>query len=405
MRYAWMAFLLFFAPSAMAQLAIPTYQDASGNDWQDYYYFTKDPGKTPLHMQSLENSHILDKQPNLIVLNEYFLAAIFADNAGKLDEWFKDAAYSGKTRDVIEKALWRSGHADIVTGRFKDTPGYLNTAPAKPADMKPEDTEDLSALWGTFLATGDKQYVLKMLEIFKEAKPESDVTKTEEAGLRLKLYTLSTFVLADHMEHSELARRILVAAKPEQTPYIQSVIDSIAQLYRGMVEGYAFPKRDGEFSAILSVGLAQNTQDELKSHMPEGMYLKEVHKVKIGQKLMPLILFSGMELDENFKSDVVYDIALTGPDKKTYDALDKKDVPALNERTPLRFRYFDQQTKPLITFEAKDKPGTYVLNVVLKDRVSKKEIPLSASLELEEDVPEPVDKKQASHGRTGPAKP
>ena len=98
------------------------------------------------------------------------------------------------------------------------------------------------------------------------------------------------------------------------------------------------------------------------------------------------IVFSGYELDKDLNAYLTYDMEISDP--QGAKIADFHDLPALKKKVPSRF--FSQKTgQPVvIAIEADENnndptpPGTFIIHATLKDHIAKKDLKLTATLEL-----------------------
>jgi hypothetical protein len=349
-------------------------QDAKFSEWMTYYYIHKDTSSAPKFLQWLQTSEMIEKHHTAIQPTAAFLAIVFTDNKPQLQSWLKDSAFTGKTKETIEYALWLSGNDELITTIFKETPAYIKSSQVNLLSMQLKQPSDLDMMWGAFMASGNDQYVKKIVDVLDENIPLTG-DKTVDSVTRAS----ADWSLGSNMMQHELVNRLIrkeITTRPEA---VKKKLEAIVA--RNEKNAKPFPNHNGDFSAMLVV-TDESALKEFKKPSNEGMYLKESSKAKRGDILAIKIIFGGMELTDELMSDVTFDLKILDPDGKIYDGADNKGLEALKAKVPKRFSVFDNRSFAKIRFEPKDKLGKYQFIASIHDNIGKKSINLIKEVEL-----------------------
>jgi len=144
----------------------------------------------------------------------------------------------------------------------------------------------------------------------------------------------------------------------------------------------AFPDQNGPMSAMM-LFIPEAELKEFDRPPEEAPHLSLLSSAHTGDIVMIKIVFNGAQGDAEGRLDVTYDLKVTQPDGALYDNTDEKDLPAVKGAKADNDAVFDNRASVVgLRFEAKDLRGTYTATAVLHDKVSGRDIPLSAEIEL-----------------------
>lgn len=142
----------------------------------------------------------------------------------------------------------------------------------------------------------------------------------------------------------------------------------------------SFDAKDGAFSAVLLI-LDNASMEEFKKPSDQGLRLTAKRKTKRGERVKVVIGFMGMALDYDLTARVDFDFKMTGPDGKPVGD-ETKNIPGLNAKIKNPMMVFHTQSEVSFEFDSSDKNGLYKIDVVIRDEVGKKTIPLHGDIEL-----------------------
>ena len=343
-------------------------------DWATYYYLNKDTAKMGEYIKSLEDNATITKHKATGAPIAAFLSVVFANNAEKINTWMKSVRFTGETKDTLEEALWISGNGGKIYELFGDRKEYAAERPVNLEQIEVTNPIYIDMMWGAFSASGQAEYVTKVIDALNEKKKlssdaEQDKTTRETARWSLK----------SNITQHELVERTVVAEMAKRPEPVKSVLKSI--LNEARKERKTFDKHNGDFSAMLAV-IAENVTANLTKYTNEEIKANSLDKVKRGDKIAINVLFSGMQLDNELNADVSYDLKVVAPDGSIYDQLAFGNMKIMKEKTARRFGTFYNHDVVVIKFEGKDKDGVYKINATTKDNIGKKSVPLSAKIEL-----------------------
>ena len=140
------------------------------NEWMMRYYQHPQPDSTVSAVEFMSKDGTLSKtaaQPPIAA----FLAQIFAQNPEKIRLWQTQlSAGSEDQLRIVALAFWMSGNESLLKAMAGGTsPSIAGYARKLLADRAPDLNKDevnsagfLDMLWGSFFATGEEKYVLRI---------------------------------------------------------------------------------------------------------------------------------------------------------------------------------------------------------------------------------------------------
>ncbi|MFO0971954.1 MAG: hypothetical protein U1A27_00745 [Phycisphaerae bacterium] len=337
------------------------------------YYLNKNINDVIRLLKIAELDRLFDAHESAMAGMTGFLATVFTEEPGKIDRIVKSARFTGRTRKVIERALWMSGNAKKIKPLFGKLPDFANEKPVALKDCPIKDPGDLDMMWGAFLASGDAAYAKRVLETLDESRELSGERRLDAAMRGAAEWSLRSFVLRHELVY-RMAQREL-KAQPQ----------GVRKKLRKMLESIKMPKMeksDGEFTAGLFI-LDDATLREFEKPRDAVLRLSNKTRARVGDIVAIKITFTGFELTDDLKALVQYDLKILDPDGGIYDETDLKNLEAYHGRTATRFTFLDNHTVTMLRFEDKDKPGTYRVRATIRDRIGKKSIALEQTITLE----------------------
>lgn len=324
------------------------------HDWFTYYYMDKNTTKVPDFLKWLQQSAILENNAERLAATEGFLSIVFKDNAAQADGWNHLIPYTGKAKEAVE---------------------YAAHHPTDPGDLDIKTSQDIDKVWGAFFASGDTQYLQKIVNVLEPKKSFFGKEKQD-----MSLHKAAAWSLGSNMTQHEAVDRFLQNESKKRQGKVAEELSNIMADVQKQRDARAFPHRNGDFSAMMFVTDPVLAESELAHASNNIIHFKEMTHAKIGDKRTLVIVFAGQELSPEYKADVTYDVQLSNPTGKIYS--DLKNLEALKQKVPTRFRIFNNKAAIFIDFDAKDKKGIYKINVLLKDNIANKAIPLNSSILL-----------------------
>jgi hypothetical protein len=369
----------FFCFSAATQATLAAQDAASqqkNSNWMTYYYAQKQPDKMVSFLQWIEKSGIFDKHKQSTKPVAAFISVVFSDNPKRVKGWVEQVHFTGKARSVIEYALWLSGNEKIITEVFKETPGYAKIRSLPLSHLSTKRPSDLDMMWGAFFASGNTVYVKKIIDIL-----DDNISLTGNKNSDMVTRHSAEWSLASNMMQHERVNRFVREEANSRTGVIKSKLEKIIASNDKNLR--FFPNRNGNFSALLSV-IDEKDLKEFEKPFYKMVKINELSKTKRGDAVAIKIAFLGMELTDDLRADVTFDLKVLDPDDKVYNKTDLKNLEARKIKTPTRFRVFYNRAFVKILFEEKDKLGKYKISVMLHDNVGKRKIHLHKEIELTE---------------------
>lgn len=369
--WAFVACVLCTRPTAASDEPSP--EEAAVFDVLTYYYLEKDTKQVPKFLQQIEEMKLLDKHESAAGPVCGFMAVVFEENPKRVTKFAKCAPFSGNAKKTVIRALWLSGNGDKIEKIFGDTPAYAKKKAVNLHNRPFKNPGDLDMMWGAFLASGDASYPKRLIDLLDE-KYELPVDD-EEAATAMRM--AAEWSLKSNMFQHELIHRMIVEEENTRTGSVRKKLRDLLD----SVPNPELPNKDGDFSADLllmdAAGMA-----EFSKPTNEPLKITTKKKAKQGDIIGIKVVFSGIALDEDLEADVHYDLKILDPEGKIYSKSDMKDLKALNQKVPTRFRFFDNAEVVSIRFEPKDKLGKYEVLATVRDKIGKKSIKLKRSIEL-----------------------
>lgn len=158
-------------------------QAASGQAQLESYYRHPNPDNIPSIVYSLSHDGYFDRDEN-VATSIGFLATVFAQNPDRIQAWMQNfRELPDRQQRLLAAALWQSGDArgQAAVRRLapsspvaQDVTQLLNARYVPVAQRPVLTASSLNLQWGAFLASGDKQYVVNILQAAGNNDPVLD---------------------------------------------------------------------------------------------------------------------------------------------------------------------------------------------------------------------------------------
>jgi hypothetical protein len=366
--------LCCYAVLAPARAQAPVFNDKTVGHWMTHYYVDKDVGQVGAFVHWIA-AYDFVKNPSFRTPASGFLAAVFMDNPGLVRGWVSDAQPNAEAKSVIERALWFSGRADLISQVFHDTPP---SAPAKPfplMELTLNTPASWEVMWTAFSATGDTAYPARLIDLLDDR-----IAFTHDAQVDAAYHQDIARSLEANMAQHELILRMVRQQAQQRTGVVQQKLQ--AMITRVEAQRLVTNDCDGEFCGLLAL-INANDLKELDKPSDETPAFHEMHFVKPGANVAVTLAFTGMSLADDLSADVSYDIKIVRPDGALYADGEHKDLTALKSKVAQRFRLYDNRSGLLtISFEPTDPRGLYQVEAVLKDNIGGKTVTLRKGITL-----------------------
>lgn len=171
---------------SFAQSAPP--QSFDLNKWITYYYLKPEPDLTVQAILAMSEGGYFDKSSSLAALAAFF-SQVFAQNPESIQQWFSKL---GKLPQHHKRALWEAlwysatpqGLAQLKQeANIVDNPEKSNllkmiseSAPSI-ATLEITSPAVLDMFWASFMASGDPQFVLRIISALPWSDQKEDVSK------------------------------------------------------------------------------------------------------------------------------------------------------------------------------------------------------------------------------------
>jgi hypothetical protein len=174
--------LIVVASLALAS-SLAARAEISARAWLETYYLNPQPAALPGAIKELAREGYFD-EPGHIAVGIGFISTVFAQNPAQVDRWLGELnGLPVQEQRLIACALWQAGHPlgqDTLEHLSKfsgDRTEVTRLASAPPIAV--EDTPVLSPSsmnfrWGAFLATGNKNHIIAILDSIGTNQPGLD---------------------------------------------------------------------------------------------------------------------------------------------------------------------------------------------------------------------------------------
>jgi len=350
-----------------------SFDDGNASRWMTYYYVEKDTTLVGDYLHWLTGTSLLEKG-NTEVPMTAFTATLFAENPSLVRGWVTTEPFEGKAKDLIEQALWQSGHADLIEAVFHEMPAYAREKPVPLLERPLKAPGDFDMIWAAFFASGNTAYPARLIDVLDE-----DYVFSGNKMLDKAYRASADWSLLSNMRQHELILRMVRRESEKRSGAVQANLK--AKLAELDAERVPLPDCDGRFCGLLAL-ISEENLKEFDKPWDQGPFLKMLDKAKAGDKVAIKLCFAQMTLSDDLRADVTYDITVRKPDGTIYAGADLKDIEALKQKVPVSAMVFDNKGILMLRFEDKDPRGTYTVAVVLKDNIGGKKLTLRKTIAL-----------------------
>jgi len=343
--------------------------------WAMYYYFHKDAKSVPDFIDAFDKSGILVKRKGRIEAPlSGGLSQIFAQNPDKIKKWLtpdlslemKEIAVVALLLEGLDSYAPNSLEASIQKHKENTTTQISNITPSTPAD--------LDLMWGALFASENPVFFHKIVSVLDD-KGSPTGNKMNDTILR----GAAKWSLGSNMRQHVLVERLVQNKIKNTKGSIKKALDEIWAKFGEDKKGLRFQEYDGDFSAGLNIA-DPNVIEELKKPSDQGLNVKIVKEAKRGDDAIFHLIFSGMELSENYNANVTYDAQVLAPNGDVY--FEDENLNAMVTRSPKRFSVFTSRDMLGIHFDPDDLFGTYRVIITITDNISKKTLKFEQNIEL-----------------------
>lgn len=403
-------------------------QTAFAEDWFSHYYEHPSPERFVTEVHALSKAGNLSNQRTAALIS-VFLGRVMAANPTQVDSWLNQLGdLKGGDRETVLIAAQVSGtkEASAYLDRQADAEKYRG----KPIDIRtlePKDPKVLDMLWADFFATGEAVPVRRIVvalnydkysgaldKFSKSEKTDEDRNAALlEAVFKAVIWSLESNA-RQHRRVGEILENIYFSGgltQPEEV-WLSAILAKVKP------EKYEFTRlEDGQwtFKGKPTVGSTIGWQDINGNPVGESESMKSkdgfggsllattdedwekkwdtlpetkpnfnmAGTVPYGKKVFILTFFVNPKLNQQGKANVRCDLRIIAPTGKVF--LEQKDVTCFEgiiQGSPYAMRL----SAPVIAFsgDPDDPPGTWAIEVMLRDAVRNTELPLRTTFELEQ---------------------
>jgi len=344
-------------------------------NWMTYYYFHQEGGSLDDFLLDTEFSEHVMANPSVAKPLAAFLSEVFSKDH-ELAKAMATLDFSSGVKSAVARSFWLARKDKLIIQLLGNTPEWSKQPPPSLSDLIVKSPADLDMLWGAFMASGEPVYIKKILAVLDDDK---SLTGNE---LQDKLIRSSAqWSLGSNMMQHEKVNRIVKSevdiAKGSLKESIEEIISKNAKKYKGL------PNKVGDFSAFLLITDVAELK-EFKKKSTKGLQFVEKKTVKRGEKVALKIIFSAMELSDDYNADVTFDLVMVDANGTVYNTLNLKDKVAMRHRTPVRYSIFNSAGYAILAFDKEDALGPYKITAKVYDNIAKKHIDLNKTLTLTE---------------------
>jgi hypothetical protein len=370
------AIVLVFTFAVLFPARAQFLDDNNAAHWMTYYYVDKDVSHVGAFVHWVAGFDFTT-HPNVSSPVTGFLIGIFADNPNLVRGWIADVAPNAGAKTAIERALWMSGHADLIAEVFHDTPDYVARTPPSLMTLSLDTPGIWDVMWAAFSATGNAEYPARLIDLLDDSKTFTGDQKIDAVYRRTV-----TWSIASNMSQHELILRMVRREAQRRTGQVQQKLKEM--LSEVEAKRVAMPDCSGDFCAILSL-ISEENLKELDKPYHLAPVLTQLREAKVGDHVVVILSFAGMNLADDLSANVSYDLKTFRPDGAIYSGSDHKDIVALKRKVPQRFAVFDNRPMLImLRFEPQDPRGTYRVEALVKDNISGMTLKLVKEITLKE---------------------
>lgn len=190
----------FFAALMPARADEKPLDSGTASKLMTYYYVNKDTTQVGPFLAWLESSHVTDNE-NIAIPVTAFVAGVFAENPDKVQGWVTSVAFTGTTKEVIERALWYAGRGDLIGDALHDRVDYAGDKPVSLLDMPLETPGSFDMMWGMFMATGNVAYPARLINVLDESVAFTGDAKVDAIYRGAAVWSLQSN--AEQHDHAE----------------------------------------------------------------------------------------------------------------------------------------------------------------------------------------------------------
>lgn len=350
------------------------FSTAQAGLWMTNFYIDKDTTHVSDFMQWVAGFDF-QKQPNTAPQVTGFLAGMFSENPKKIHGWVTDLSPTPAAKDVIERALWLSGHSDEISAVFHDAPGYAARKAPSVTELPLSTPESWDMMWANFAATGNTAGPARLIDLI----PES-VTLSPDAATNTHYHQIVLWSLMSNMRQHARILRMVHQEADRRTGHIQQMLQEILKALEGNhVDAQAC---NGDFCATEALISKENLLEEQQMPTDQTPVLTELEETHNGMPVMVTLSFTGFAMAGDLSTDVRYDLRVTGPDGHVHGKV-LSGLIALKQKVPNNFNIFDNQPDvPMIRFTPEDPRGTYQIETDVTDAIGHKTLKLVKKITL-----------------------
>lgn len=408
MRRLLFLMLLFLAVApAMAETSFQSKEKFS--QWLTFYYEKPEPNRIPDAVDFMSKSGILDNDKASSPIFG-FLSGIFRNNPDKVDSWINQfSSFKEQHLKVIVLGLW---YADLPESRktvyalldkhpnLKDSLSYLYEGAPITVEQIPlaQGAWVLDALWGNFMATGDKTPVERIITALPWIDVKGNINQLIVGGAAR--WSLQSNAV-QHKRVLDICEEVAKSSDSDVAVKLDEIIKNAknetkekenAAVSGGWFskDGKSVPNTDAMKSTNGFGGWLVVTPDsdwEAKwNTSPEAIpNFTEAKDVSYGEKLTILAFYINPKVNASGDLDVLCDIKVTRPDGSS--SVNTKGVQCGDGKLggdPRNIRL----SYAVINYvgEAGDPPGEWIVDVTLTDKTRGTAIPLKTHFNLRKKV-------------------
>ena len=402
LKRALILFVLLIAP-ALAELP-----RGASDDWFAFYYRNPQPEKFVDSVRDIVRSGSIStpsSKPPLIV----FLGRVMAENPAKIEAWMSalnDLSPEGK--DLLYAALWfsRTDEAKRCLEK-RGIQDYVGKNPPDVLKMEIDSPTVIDMLWGWYFATGDQAALRRIIAGFNlnpqagaadRYKSSAKAEKDKRAAYQDLAFRAAERSLLDNcVKHQEVRWGC-------EKLYAGSSLNQTEMIWLGVILSKVDPKKykiepgptqwteNGRpvsakpnaktvqgFGVMLFLTDNSRLFEDRKKDSAVG--LTPLSKARRGVPVYTALLLSGPGVDAAGSADITFDMRVRRPDGTVFaqakDAVGWKGAyDASLHSLQLSKGHMAIQINP------GDLPGVYTVEITVRDRIRKIEVPVQTTFEV-----------------------
>lgn len=326
--------IIFFVTSVFASNEIVPMADHEFDNWMTYYYSHKLPERFKSALITSSKMGVFEKETAIPPMVAFF-SQIIKQCPDSIDTWLNFSnSFDKSERKIIWEFFWYSQDSKALkalndkvsslTSSEKDSlKSILKRKYTPPLERQIEDASHLDVLWGSFMATGEKEYVYKIINTLSWKNLENDLYKSvivksaiwslrNNANMHLPVYEACKKELKESDgQKKELLKMVLdnvSKPKPHKDGWLQNGEKAASEPYMNAKKGFGCQLLITDDKDIF----------EKWNHPSDTFKISTTETAIRNKPIFAIILFADPGQDKNGNADIIGDIKIYDPNGKIY---------------------------------------------------------------------------------------